>query len=99
MKGAVVPGGAERNWVCDTPAICAHDSSSLTFGWKKYFTTEEPLRFWDSVCSASLTMVCAVRSLCSTRRVAIASGVRPVYRQMVATAWSLMFRDMAGGVL
>ncbi len=78
MNGAVVPGGAGRSSVCDTPVICAKDSSSLTFGWKKYFTTEVPLRFCDSVCSTSLTVVCAVRSLCSTRRVAISSGDRPV---------------------
>ena len=94
----MVPGGAKRSIVCDTPVICAKDSSSLTFGWKKYFTTEVPLRFWDSVCSTSLTMVCAVRSLCSTRRVAISSGERPVYRQMVATTGILMFGKMSVGV-
>src|SRR5437773_10377046 len=98
MKGAVVPGGAERNWVCDTAVICAKDSSSLTFGWKKYFTSEVRLRFWDAVCSPSLTMVCAVRSLCSTRRVGISSGEGPVYRQMVATTGVLMYGTTSVGV-
>src|ERR1700680_5231027 len=98
MNGGVVPGGAERNWVCDTAVICAKDSSSLTFGWKKYFTTDVPLRFCDSVCSTSLTIVCAVRSLCSTRRNAISSGDSPLYFQMVATTGILMFGKISVGV-
>ena len=78
MNGGVVPGGAERSWVCETPVICANASSSLTFGWKKYFTTEVPLSDCDSVCSTSLTVVCAVRSLCSTMRSPSPPGDRPV---------------------
>ena len=78
MNGGVVPGGAERSKVCDTPVICAYASSSLTFGWKKYFTTEVPVTFCDSVCSTSFTVVCALRSVPSTMRVAISSGERPV---------------------
>src|ERR1700747_2043879 len=98
MNGGVVPGGAERNNVCETPVICANDSSSLAFGWKKYLTTDVPVRFCDSVCSTSLTMVCALRSVPSTRRVAISSGDRPVYLQMVATTGILMLGKMSVGV-
>jgi hypothetical protein len=78
MKGGVVPGGDWRSCVCDTPVICANDSSSLAPGWKKYFTTAMLLSDCDSVCSTSLTVVCAVRSLKRMMRVAISSGCRPV---------------------
>src|SRR5690348_16340661 len=78
MNGGLVPGGANRNCVCDTPVICAYDSSSLTVGWKKYLTTAMPLSDCDSVCSTSLTVVCATRSENSTIRMDISSGDRPV---------------------
>src|SRR5579862_3573874 len=78
MNGGVVPGGSWRRLVCDTPVICAYESSSLTLGWKKYFTTEVPVTDCDSVCSTSLTTVCAVRSPARIMRVAISSGDRPV---------------------
>src|SRR6202050_2656667 len=97
-KGGKVQGGAERSCVCDTPVICANDSSSLAFGWKKYLTTDVPVRFCDSVCSTSLTVVCAVRSVCSTRRSAISSGDRPVYFHTAATTGILMFGKMSVGV-
>ncbi len=98
MNGGVVPGGACRSPVCDTPVICANESSSLTFGWKKYFTTEVPLKDCDSVCSTSLTVVCAVRSLASTSRVAISSGDSPVYLQIAATTGMRMSGKMSVGV-
>src|SRR5437879_12292977 len=97
MKGAVVPGGAKRSMVCDTPVICAYDSSSLTLGWKKYFTTEVPLTDCDSVCSTSLTVVCAVRSPLRMRRVAISSGDSPVYFHTVATAGRRILGQMSVG--
>ncbi len=59
MNGGVVPGGACRSSDCDTPVIWAYDRSSLTFGWKKYLTTAMPGSDCDSVCSMSLTVVCA----------------------------------------
>ena len=97
-KGGVVPGGAERSWVWEMPVICAYASSSFTFGWKKYLTTEVPVRDCDSVCSTSLTVVCALRSVPRMIRVAISSGARPVYRQIVATTGILMFGKMSVGV-
>src|SRR6266404_1082389 len=98
MKGGVVPGGAERRLVCEIPVTCANDSSSLTLGWKKYFTTEVPLRDCDSVCSTSLTVVCALRSVPRIMRVAISSGDRPVYFHTVATTGILMLGKMSVGV-
>src|SRR5271170_3619818 len=98
MNGGVVPGGACLSPVWETPVIWANDSSSLTFGWKKYLTIEVPLKDCDSVCSTSLTVVCAVRSLASTKRVAISSGDRPVYFQMTATTGILMLGKISVGV-
>ena len=48
MNGGVVPGGACRSSVCETPVICAYAICSWTFGWKKYLITDMPgqrLRF------------------------------------------------------
>src|ERR1700739_1599857 len=98
MKGAVVPGGANRRMVCDTPVICAYESSSLTLGWKKYFTTEVPVTDCDSVCSTSLTVVCALRSLPRMMRVAISSGDRPVYLHTVATTGIRMLGKISVGM-
>ena len=94
----MVPGGAKRSIVCDTPVICAYESSSLTLGWKKYFTTEVPLTDCDSVCSTSLTVVCAVRSPLRMRRVAISSGDSPVYFHTVATTGMRILGKMSVGV-
>src|ERR1700761_1426449 len=99
MKGGVVPGGEDCSWVCETAVICANERSALTLGWKKYLTTAVPFTDWDSVCSTSLTVVCAVRSEKSTMRSAISSGKRPVYRQMTATIGILMSGKMSVDVL
>src|ERR1700719_1521741 len=98
MKGGVVPGGAERRLVWETAVICANDSSSLTLGWKKYFTTDVPLRDCHSVCSTSLTVVCALRSVPRIMRVAISSGDRPVYFHTAATTGIPMLGKLSVGV-
>src|SRR4051812_28027135 len=77
MNGGFVPGGTWRKVVCEMPVICAYDSTSSAPGWKKYFTTEMPLSDWDSVCSMSLTVVWAVRSVDRTMRLAMSRGCRP----------------------
>jgi hypothetical protein len=78
MNGGVVPGGELYSCVCETAVICAKDSDELTSGWKKYLTTAVPFTDCDSVCSTSLTVVCAVRSYNSTMRLATSSGSSPV---------------------
>src|SRR6266403_3610193 len=95
MNGGLVAGGANRSCVCDTPVICAYDSSSLTVGWKKYFTTAMPFSDCDSVCCTSLTVVCATRSENSTIRLDISSGDRPVLLQVAATTGILIFGKMS----
>ena len=79
--------------------ICAIDRSLLAFGWKKYLTTASLLTDCDSVCSTSLTTVCAERSENRTMRFAISSGRRPVYRQITAAIGILMSGKMSVGVL
>src|SRR5450432_4111625 len=74
MNGGVVPGGENAICDCETAVICAIDRSLSTPGWKKYFTIEVPTTDWDSVCSTSLTTVCAVRSESRIIRFAISSG-------------------------
>src|ERR1700716_3461367 len=78
MKGGVAPGGRLRKAVCDTPVIWEYDRTGSALGWKKYLTTEMPLSDCDSVCSMSLTVVCAVRSVKSTMWLAISRGCSPV---------------------
>ena len=77
MNGEVVPGGENASWDWETAVIWAMDRACSTLGWKKYLTTAVPLTDSDSVCSTSLTVVCAMRSENSTMRFAISSGRMP----------------------
>jgi hypothetical protein len=74
----VVPGGEYASCTCETAVICDMDRSWSASGWKKYFTTAVPLTDCDSVCSTSLTVVCATRSENNTMRLAISSGRMPL---------------------
>ena len=57
-----MPGGSERNCVCDSAVTSAIASSIFAFGWKKILTTAMPFSDVDSMCSISLTAVDSPRS-------------------------------------